>query len=326
MRSSRRRGRGVVSGALGQTGTVPELPRSFVALGDSFTEGMQDELGPDGRHLGWADRVAAALAIATGGLRYAQPRRPWPPPRPGRRRAAAGGPRTGARPRLVPCRAERRAPAAHRHRRRPAPLRVAPWPGLRAPSGSTSVLLFTVLERAGGTGRTAGRLAARFRRFNDGVRATARRRGALLVDVGPVPRCTTAGSGTRTGCTCRPRAMPGSPPPCSRRWASPTRQLLGGAPGWWREPLPPGPPPRRRADLVADVRWVRRHFLPWVGRRVRGVSSGDGVRPKHTALSTSSPADLPLGQLMIISCACRRPASRCRRRPARDAPSRGRRA
>ena len=50
---------------------MPDLPRSFVALGDSFTEGMQDELGPDGRHLGWADRVAAALALATGGLRYA---------------------------------------------------------------------------------------------------------------------------------------------------------------------------------------------------------------------------------------------------------------
>src|SRR4051812_38653400 len=64
-------GRPELSGRLGQTGTVPDLPRSFVALGDSFTEGMQDELGPDGRHLGWADRVAAALALATGGLRYA---------------------------------------------------------------------------------------------------------------------------------------------------------------------------------------------------------------------------------------------------------------
>ena len=47
------------------------LPSTFVALGDSFTEGMQDELGPDGRHIGWADRVAAAIATSTGGLRYA---------------------------------------------------------------------------------------------------------------------------------------------------------------------------------------------------------------------------------------------------------------
>ena len=43
--------------------------RRFVALGDSFTEGLMDEVGPDGRHRGWADRVAEALAAraAAGG-------------------------------------------------------------------------------------------------------------------------------------------------------------------------------------------------------------------------------------------------------------------
>jgi len=62
--------------------------------------------------------------------------------------------------------------------------------------------------------------------------------------------------------------------------------LLGGPVGWWREPLPAHPAGRSRrgADLVADVRWVRRHFLPWVSRRLRGVSSGDGVLPKHVQL------------------------------------------
>ena len=45
--------------------------RMMVALGDSSTEGLEDDLGPDGRHLGWADRVAAALAAPEGGLRYA---------------------------------------------------------------------------------------------------------------------------------------------------------------------------------------------------------------------------------------------------------------
>ena len=34
----------------------------LVCLGDSFTEGMSDDLRPDGHHLGWADRVARALA------------------------------------------------------------------------------------------------------------------------------------------------------------------------------------------------------------------------------------------------------------------------
>ena len=38
----------------------------FAAIGDSFTEGVGDEL-PDGSPRGWADRVAAGLAAARGG-------------------------------------------------------------------------------------------------------------------------------------------------------------------------------------------------------------------------------------------------------------------
>ena len=43
---------------------------SFVALGDSFTEGMSDEL-PDGSYRGWADLLAARLAAREPGFRYA---------------------------------------------------------------------------------------------------------------------------------------------------------------------------------------------------------------------------------------------------------------
>src|SRR5450432_2993133 len=44
---------------------------SFVALGDSFTEGLSD-LGPDGSGFrGWADRFADAAAEITPGFRYA---------------------------------------------------------------------------------------------------------------------------------------------------------------------------------------------------------------------------------------------------------------
>jgi len=38
---------------------------SFVALGDSFTEGMDDSY-PDGTYRGWADLVAARLAVDSG--------------------------------------------------------------------------------------------------------------------------------------------------------------------------------------------------------------------------------------------------------------------
>lgn len=61
-------------------------------------------------------------------------------------------------------------------------------------------------------------------------------------------------------------------------------KLLGGPPGWWREPLPPHVRPPRRADLAADLRWARRYLVPWVGRRLRGVSSGDRVTAKHAEL------------------------------------------
>jgi lysophospholipase L1-like esterase len=43
---------------------------SMVALGDSFTEGLEDE-GPDGRYRGWADLVAGELATRNPEFRYA---------------------------------------------------------------------------------------------------------------------------------------------------------------------------------------------------------------------------------------------------------------
>ena len=45
--------------------------RSFVAVGDSFTEGMDDAY-PDGTYRGWADLVATRLAAEAGpDFRYA---------------------------------------------------------------------------------------------------------------------------------------------------------------------------------------------------------------------------------------------------------------
>ena len=43
---------------------------AYVAIGDSFTEGLHDP-GPDGGYLGWADRVADALSARRPGFRYA---------------------------------------------------------------------------------------------------------------------------------------------------------------------------------------------------------------------------------------------------------------
>src|SRR5207344_454093 len=44
---------------------------SFVALGDSFTEGLDDPRAGQEGYLGWADRFAGMLAAPRPGLRYA---------------------------------------------------------------------------------------------------------------------------------------------------------------------------------------------------------------------------------------------------------------
>jgi lysophospholipase L1-like esterase len=258
------------------------LPATFVALGDSFTEGMQDDLGPDGRHLGWADRVAAALATRTGGVRYAN---------------------LAIRGRLLDQVVADQLPVAlalapdlvsfHAGGNdvlRPGGPRIADIlaryeaavGALRA--AGPQILLFTVLERAGGSGRAADRLAARFRAFNAGVRATAGRHATMLVDVGPVAALHDRRLWHEDRLHLSPEGHARVAAAVLETLGIDDPHLLAGPPGWWREPLPPGPPPRRGADLVADVRWVRRHLLPWVGRRLRGVSSGDGMSAKHTEL------------------------------------------
>src|ERR1700760_2174223 len=48
----------------------PPGEASFVAIGDSFTEGLNDP-APGGGFRGWADRLATLLAAEYPGLRYA---------------------------------------------------------------------------------------------------------------------------------------------------------------------------------------------------------------------------------------------------------------
>ena len=261
---------------------------SYVALGDSFTEGMEDELGPSGRHRGWADRVAAGIAVAQGSVRYAN---------------------LAVRGRLLDQVVTEQLPVALRLEPDLVSFHAGPNDVLRprtdlpallarydAAVGELAgagrrVLLFTVIERTG-TGRTAERLAARFRVFNAGVRATAAAHGAVLVDLAAVPalgdrrlwhsdRLHLAPEGHarvaaavlaalgRAGVLSGPSGEPTGP---------------GDRSDWWRSALPGSPVATRRAALVADVRWVRIHLVPWIGRRIRGVSSGDGVTAKHAEL------------------------------------------
>lgn len=260
-----------------------ERIESFVALGDSFTEGMHDDLGPDGRHLGWADRVAAALAaLNEGTLRYANlavrgrlldqvvaEQVPYALTSGADLISFHAGPNDVLRPGVQLGPLLRRYEAAVRELR----------------STGAEVLLFTVVERAGGTGRLADALARRFRDFNHGIRRAAERCDGRLVDAGG----EVALHDRRMWDEDRLHLAPDG----HRRAAAAVLETLGvgdderrgGPVGWWREPLPPDPLPRA-VKLRADARWAGRYLAPWVWRRVRGVSSGDRVVCKRPELSS----------------------------------------
>ena len=52
----------------------------------------------------------------------------------------------------------------------------------------------------------------------------------------------------------------------------------------WDDPLTPLPPLPRTDQLRGDAAWVRAHVYPWATRRLRGRSSGDERRPKRPTL------------------------------------------
>jgi lysophospholipase L1-like esterase len=255
------------------TRIVADEVGSFLALGDSFTEGMHDEVDASGHHRGWADRVAETLAVDRPDLRYGN---------------------LAIRGRLLDQVVAEQVPIALQVR----PDLISFHAGandLLRPGGDVAgllyrydlavkrlratgaeVLLFTVIERAGGTGALADALARHFQVFNASVRATARRRGALLADIGG----EAALHDRRLWHEDRLHLAPDG----HARVAAAVLEVLGvrdparlgGAPGWWREPLPTPPRAGRREVLASDLSWARRHLAPWIGRRLRGASSGDG--------------------------------------------------
>ena len=67
-----------------------------------------------------------------------------------------------------------------------------------------------------------------------------------------------------------------------RRMALAAAGALGlDAAGDWRTPLPPEPSRALRVAVGEEAAWVRGFVAPWVGRRLRGRSSGDGRSPKR---------------------------------------------
>lgn len=250
----------------------------LVCVGDSFTEGVADDLRPDGEYLGWADRVAAALArgrvveyanLAVRGKLLDQVV------------AEQVGPALALAPDILTFHAggndvlRRGTDLSDLFERYDAAVA-----GLRAPE--SKVLLFTCLTRTGGTGRLADAIAERLEAFNHNVAEVAARHGARVVDIATAD----AFNDRRLWHADRLHLNAEG----HKRVAAAVLETLGEQSHVrWREPLPPVKTRTKSQDLVADVKWAGVHFTPWVWRRVRGVSSGDARHAKQPRLQVVRP-------------------------------------
>ena len=255
---------------------------TFVALGDSFTEGLDDPRADQDGYLGWADRFAQLLAAQQPGLRYANL---------AMRGKVLGQVADEQVPQAIAMAPDLVSLAAGGNDL----LRFRSDPDALAQSfdevvrtllmAGCQVLIFTGFDPqvpgAAADPRQGGRLQ----------HAPARdRRPARLPRRGPVGRCPCCGirgPGARTGCT--------SPRTRTAGWrCAPARCSASTVAEDWRAPWPAadavtgGVAASGRAAWLAarrmDLRWAREHAAPWVARRVRGISSGDNLDPKRPEL------------------------------------------
>lgn len=243
--------------------------RRFVALGDSFTEGVGDPEAslPNGLR-GWADRVAEVLAADVPDFSYAnlairgrlldqilaEQVAPALELQPDLVTISAGGNdliRPGADPDAIAARFERGIERLAR-------------------SGATIVVFTGVDVRFQPAFATIrGRVAI----YNEHVRAIAAHHDAIVADQWALRSIQRAAMWTDDRLHLNEYGH-----------HEVARMVLAAlnVPNSL-QPMHPAAvrPPRWREARVRDIVWARQHFVPWVIRRVTHRSSGDGVVAKR---------------------------------------------
>ncbi|HET9139891.1 SGNH/GDSL hydrolase family protein [Actinophytocola sp.] len=244
---------------------------SWIAIGDSFTEGLSDE-APDGTFIGWADRLAGMIAGKDRTFRYAN--------------LALRGKMLGE---IV----DEQVPIVLQEK--PALVTLCGGGNDIVTPGSDVDEIARLFEEAVAAITGAGcqlmmftgpdpkpqpllrRVRGKVAIYNGHLRAIADRHGAMLVDLWAmdVLRDRRAWSEDRLHFSTEGH----------RRIALRAAEVLGlPATANWREPLPPADPVPWLQGRQQDLAWTRTHLLPWLQRQIRGTSMGDGLQPKRPAL------------------------------------------
>ncbi len=253
--------------------------RRYVALGDSFTEGLEDR-DPDGTVRGWADRLAQALADRCGqDVSYAnlairgrllapvlgEQLEPALALQPDLVSLIAGGNdllRPGADPDAL---ADRLEAAVVR-------LRAA----------GTTVLLGTGVDT-----RDAGLLAlnrSTLGIYNSHLHAIAGRQRAHVIDLWAMRSLHDWQMWAPDRIHLNSLGH--------ERVTQAALVALGLEPDRpdWDDPLAPLPVRSRRERWESDLTWGREHLVPWLGRRFRRTSSGQNRAAKQPQYRTVSPS------------------------------------
>ncbi|MER5205482.1 SGNH/GDSL hydrolase family protein [Streptomyces sp. NPDC002825] len=246
---------------------------SYAAIGDSFTEGVGDP-GPDGTYVGWADRFAVLLAdqLPENDFRYAN-------------LAVRGRLLDQIVAEQVP-RAKELAPdlvtfcaggndiirpgtdpddVAERFERAVADLT----------SAVGTVMVTTGFDTRGVT--LLKHLRGKIATYNGHVRAIADRYDCPVLDLWSLKSVQDRRAWDDDRLHLSPEGH--------TRVALRAAQVLGmPVPADPDQPWPPVPPRGTLEVRRDDIHWAREYLVPWIGRRLRGESSGDHVEAKRPDL------------------------------------------
>jgi lysophospholipase L1-like esterase len=254
--------------------------KTYVALGDSFTEGMSDDLGPDGRHRGWADRLAADLATRTPDFRYAN--------------LAIRGKLLGQiydeqvpvarvfQPDLVSI-----AGGVNDAMRRHFDLDTnAAYieDAVRQFRGQGSDVLLFAFGDPGRRSRVFGVMRERLKALNSATLAIAQAHGCYVVNFWGAATFDPDDMWAEDRLHLSPLGHD--------RAARAALQALNVGDDEWRSPDPWQRTPAWKASS-RHIAWARRHGAPWLIRRIRQESSAQGIVPKRPTPTAIDPQPMP---------------------------------
>ena len=270
--------RGITRPELPPTPTAPSAAapgwRRYVALGDSITEGLCDvSRAPSGQYRGWADRLALMLSSAgpkRGSFRYAN---------------------LAIRSSRIRDVVSRQLPAALDLR--PDLVSVLIGANDLVKQGANPARLSAEVEQVVRTLRATGAdvllatpflphrraariFARRFARYNSELRRVARETGSLLLDVEALPSVSQLDLWAEDGVHLRSAGH--------RLLAYRAADVLGIPDAEQLGLLEAALHADESGDEDASGPtrpWLTAHALPWVWRRLRGKTAGDGLSAKH---------------------------------------------